>query len=129
VIDYGSICAIASENEAASSIPWNLWKPRTIPSDQDMGFTMVSESIGPRVLQLEEKPNEGPSLRSVDFTPGACRLTKRIDTSLDDASRYAIRHAKLADVFPERRTVWWAFSEDKVLAFTVCLRGFFGQGV
>jgi hypothetical protein len=89
---------------------------------------MVSEAIGPRMLELREKPHEGPSLRSVDFTPAACHLTKRIDTSLDDASRYAIRHAKLADAFPERHSVWWAFSEDNVLAFNVCLRGFFGQG-
>jgi hypothetical protein len=108
--------------------PGTSGSPEPYPSDQDMGFTMVSEAIGPRVLELEEKPHEGPSLRSVDFTPAACHLTKRIDTSLDDASRYAIRHAKLADAFPERHTVWWAFSEDNVLAFTVCLRGFFGQG-
>jgi hypothetical protein len=121
VIDYGSICAIASENEAALYIPWNLWKHKTTPLDRDIEHTMALEVVGPRVLEIRKKAYQGPSLRSFDFTPGACRFTKQIDTSLDDTSRYAIRRAKLTDVFPEGRMVWWYFSEDNVLAFTVCL--------
>jgi hypothetical protein len=128
VIDYGSICAIASGNEAASCIPWNLWKHKTTPLDQDTKFTTALELVGPRVLELREEPHQGPSLRSRDFTPGACRFTKQIDTSSDDTSRFAIRRAKLSDVFPEGEITWWVFSEDNVLGFTVCLRGFFGKG-
>lgn len=119
VIDYESICGIASENETASRIPWDIWKHKTTLIDQCTGFTTAIACVGPRVLVMSKKPYQGPWLRSFDFTPGACRYTKQIDTSLDDTARCAIRRAKLADTFPEGHRVKWGFSEDNVLAFTV----------
>jgi hypothetical protein len=128
VIDYGSICTIASENEAASSIPWNLWKHKTTPFDRDTAFTRALGLVGPRVLELRENPRQGSPLRLFDFTPGACRFTKQINTSSDDISRYAIRRAKLMDALLEGRTTWCVFSEDNVLAFLVRRRVSFERG-
>ena len=127
-IDYGSICAIASENKTTSYIPWDLWKHRVTPLDRYVEFTMALEPIGPRVLVISKKPYQGPSLRSFDFTPGACRFTKQIDTSFDDEPRYAIRRAKLTDTSLVRHEVRWALSEDNALAFTVSSRVSFGRG-
>lgn len=119
VIDYGSICTIASENKTASSIPWDLWKHKATLLDRYVESATAIESVGPRVLAVSKKPYQGPSLRLFDFTPGACRFTKQIDTSFDDDPRYVIRRAKLMDTFPEGRMVKWVLSEDNVLAFTV----------
>jgi len=43
VIDCGSICALASENEAASCIPWDLWQHKTTLLDKDVPSTRVLE--------------------------------------------------------------------------------------
>ena len=129
VVDYGSICAIASENEGASCIPWDLWKHKTTPLDRDTEFTAAFEFVGPRLLEIRAEPQQGPSLQSFDFTPRARRFTKQIDTSLDDTSRYAIHRANITGVFPEGLMVWWTFSEDNVLTFHVRLRVSFAQRV
>jgi len=122
-IDYESICSVASENETTSYIPWDRWKHKTMTSDRHMEFTAATEFTGPRKLVISEMPHPWVlSLWSVDFTPGARRYTRRVDTSLDDASRYAIRRRKLTDMFSESHLVGWALSEDNVLAFTVSLR-------
>ena len=121
VIDYGSISAIASENESTSCIPWDFWKHKVVPFDQHVESAAALYFVGPRMLAISTVPYQGPSLHSFDFTPGACRLTKQIDASLDDEPRYAIRRAKLTDMFPDAHMMNWAFSEDNVLAFTVSL--------
>jgi len=124
VIDYESICAIASKNGAALCIPWDLWKHETMPIDLQLGFPDALQFVGPRVLVIDDELYQGPSLRSLDFIPGARRF-KKIHTSLDAASRYATHHAKLADTFPEGDQVRWDLLEDNVLAFRVSWRGLF----
>ena len=121
VIDYGSICAIASENGTASRIPWDLWKHKITQLHEHTESTLALGFVGPRVLTISRKPYQGPLIRSLDFTPGACRFTKQIDTSFEDAPWYAFRRAVLTDTFPEGHEVAWVLSEDNVLAFTVSL--------
>ena len=124
VIDYGSICAIASENKTASCIPWDLWKHKVVSLDQDVEFAATFlKPVGPRVLGIIQEPPQGPSLHSFDFTPGVCRSAEEIDsdTPFDDEPRHTINYAKLTDKFPEGHSVKWVFSEDNVLAFTVNL--------
>ena len=119
VFDYESICAIASERETTSRVPWDVWKHKTLVADPHVVFTTAAKFVGPRKLAISRKSHQGSFLRSFDFTPDTCRYTKQIDKSLDDAPRYAIRSAKLTDLFPEGHMVRWVFSEDNVLAFTV----------
>ena len=118
-IDYGSICAIASDNGAASFIPWDLWKHKTTLLNEHAKSALALSLVGPRVLWISKKPYRGPLIRSLDFTPGACRFTKQIDTSFDDTPPYGIRRATLTDTFPEGHEVAWVLTEDNILAFTV----------
>ena len=120
-IDFGNICAIASENQTASSIPWDLWKHKTALLHEHAKSTLALAFVGPRVLGISKELYGGPLIRSLDFTPGACRFTNQIDTSFDDAPRYAVRRATLTNTIPEGHEVAWVFSEDNVLAFTVSL--------
>jgi len=119
VVDYESICAIASERETTSRIPWDLWKYKTLLVNQYVEFWTAGELVGPRELVISYNPCHGSFLVSFDFTPGACRHSKQIGTPWDDASRYAIRRVKLMGTFPEGHKVHWVLSEDNVLAFTV----------
>ena len=71
VVDYGSICAVASENGTASFIPWDLWKHKTTLLHEHTESTLALELVGPRVLTISRKPYQAPLIRSLDFTPGA----------------------------------------------------------
>lgn len=120
VIDYESIRSIASENEIASRIPWDLWKNKTNTLiDRHMEPTTTVKFVGPRILAISEDPHQGPVLRSFDFTSGVRRCTEKIDMYLDDAPWYATRLAKLTDTLPEGHLVEWVLSEDNVLGFSV----------
>jgi len=119
VVDYGSICAIASENETTSSIPWDLWKHKTTPFRECLEHTVDLAFVGPRLLMVNKQPHQGLSFRSYDFTPGACRFIKQADRSFDDPPRYVTHCGMVTDGFPEGDNVVWVFSEDNILTFPV----------
>ena len=118
-VNYGSICSVASEDETASFVPWDLWKHKTTGVGHHADRALVGEYVGPRKLEIVASPGPEVILRSFDFTPGAWRYTKKSDASPQDKAEYPVRRAKLADRHPRGRNVTWEFSEDNVLAFVV----------
>jgi len=118
VIDYGSICAIASENGSTSRVPWDLWKHKTTRLRECGRYPQALAFVGPRVFTIDEEPHQGALIRSLDFTPSACRSTEQTDTPSGDAPRYTTRRTILSDVFPEG-LVEWSPSEDNILGFVV----------
>ena len=85
VINYESLCTIASENESSSHIPWDFWKHKTTQIGHYTGFSPSLTLVGPRAFVMGEDNSQGPQLWCFDFTPGAYRSTKRLDPSSEVA--------------------------------------------
>ena len=122
VIDYESICAIASENKSSSRIPWDLWKHKTTQIGH-YTFTEASSSLvlaGPRAFSISG--SGGLWVRSFDFTPGACRFIEKPSPSSGVVSPYVVRTVVLMHELPEWQTIISDVSEDNVLWYGVSLR-------
>lgn len=78
VIDYESIRSIASENEIASRIPWDLWKNKTNTLiDRHMEPTTTVKFVGPRILAISEDPHQDRfSVRSILHLASVVALNK-----------------------------------------------------
>ena len=122
VIDYESICAIASENKSSSRIPWDLWKHKTTR----IGYYAESSSslmlAGPRAFSISRNERDELLIWSFDFTPGACRHIEELGPSSKVVPPHAIRCVKLTDKHPELEMASWDVSEDNILCFGVSLR-------
>ena len=120
VIDYESICTIASENKSSTRIPWDVWKHKTTRIGHYTGFSPAITLVGPRAFVVSEDATHGPRMWTFDFTPGACRSVEHLDPSSEVVPPHVIRCATLADWLPEWRSVrWWIASGDNILASCV----------
>ena len=122
VINYESLCTIASENESSSHIPWDFWKHKTTQIGHYTGFSPSLTLVGPRAFVMGEDNSQGPQLWCFDFTPGAYRSTKRLDPPSEVAPPHVTRCATLPGWLPEWYRSRWTVSEDTVSFFCVSLQ-------
>ena len=124
VIDYESICAIASENKTSSRIPWDLWRHKTTRIGHYTRFEPFLKLVGRRAFAMREESahSRRPWVRSFDFTPGACRFVEQLDPSSEVVPPHVLRRAALTDGSPEWYLINWEVSEDNILIFSVSLR-------
>ena len=126
VINYESICAIATENWSSSPIPWDTWKHKTTQVGRYIRPRSSAMFVGPRAFVVPEEVTESfhaPRIRSFDFTPDARRFTKPLD-SLGVVTRFATCLAQLPvpGGLSGRHHARWAVSEDNILLIGVSLQ-------
>ena len=123
VIDYESICALASQNKSSLRIPWDLWKHKTTRIGHYAGYGNSLKFVGPRAFLIgETRPPRETWARSYDFTPGMRRSAEQSDLPSEVVPSNVIRHATLTDRVSEGVRVRWVASEDNLMDFRVGLR-------
>lgn len=123
VIDYESICALASQNKSSLRIPWDLWKHKTTQIGHYTGYGHMLKFVGPRAFETRLTQGSGGLwVRSYDFTPGARRSVERSGVPSEVFPPNVIRHATLTDGVSGWRGLRWAASEDNLMVFHVGLR-------
>ena len=99
VIDYESVCAIASKNEPSSHIPWDFWKHKTTQIAYYPEFSSPPMLVGPRAFSVSRDGGDGPMVWSFDFTPGACHFIGQLGPSSKVMPLHVIRWTSLTDEF------------------------------
>ena len=101
VIDYESVCAVASKNEPSSHIPWDFWKHKTTQIAYYPEFSSPPMLVGPRAFSVSRDGGDGPMIWSFDFTPGACHFIGQLDPSSKVMPLHVIRWTSLTGEFAE----------------------------
>jgi hypothetical protein len=120
VINYESICAIASEHKQSSRIPWDVWKHKTMQVEFPAGSPPYVMLAGPRTFVVGKGGPGERWIKSFDLTPGACRLVEQSDPSSEAAPE--VRCVTRTHVPESWCRVGFSVSQDNFLVSEVSLR-------